>query len=86
MPEITFQDVSLRGRGRPRLEGLSFALGSGVTAVMGASGAGKTSLLNLLVGFERADGGEIQAPDSVAWVPSGLGLWPSYTVSEHLEK
>ncbi len=52
-------EVTLRGRDRPRLDGISVEIPRGVCAVMGHSGAGKTSLLNLLVGFERADAGRI---------------------------
>jgi len=45
----------------PRLAGLSVNIGPGVTAVLGCSGAGKSSLLNLLVGFETLDRGELVA-------------------------
>ncbi|HEX8295738.1 MAG TPA: ATP-binding cassette domain-containing protein [Chthoniobacteraceae bacterium] len=40
-----------------RLHELSVEIHPGITAVIGWSGAGKTSLLNLLVGFERAERG-----------------------------
>jgi ABC-type sulfate/molybdate transport systems ATPase subunit/sugar lactone lactonase YvrE len=52
------RDVMLRGRASPRLDRVTLDIPRGITAVLGASGAGKTSLLNLLVGFERADAGE----------------------------
>jgi len=51
--------VTLSGRGRPRLSDVSLEIGPGVTAILGHSGAGKTSLLNLLVGFEHPDSGTI---------------------------
>lgn len=82
MAEI--EKVTLGGSDRPRLEGVSLTLCQGVTAVMGESGAGKTSLLNLLAGYERPDQGLVACESSVAWVPSGLGLWPGYRVREHL--
>ena len=34
---------------------------NGVTVVMGESGCGKTTLINILMGFEGADGGEISS-------------------------
>lgn len=52
--------VTLRGRPAPRLAEVSLELGPGVTAVLGHSGAGKTSLLNLLVGFEEPDAGSVR--------------------------
>ncbi|HEY2250550.1 MAG TPA: ATP-binding cassette domain-containing protein, partial [Planctomycetaceae bacterium] len=51
--------VTLSGQGRPRLSDVSLEIGPGVTAILGHSGAGKTSLLNLLVGFEQPDKGTL---------------------------
>ena len=59
---IHFRDIRLDlGDGRRRvLDGLNFSLvpGEQVTLV-GASGAGKTTILNLLLGFNQPDGGEL---------------------------
>ena len=43
--------VTLEGRAEPRLSDVSLEIPAGVTAVMGASGAGKSSLLELLTGL-----------------------------------
>jgi iron(III) transport system ATP-binding protein len=71
---------------------VSVAIASGVTAVLGQSGAGKTSLLNLLVGFETPDAGSVRsslvARDDrlpVFWVPQDDGLWPHVSVADHLK-
>ena len=63
----------------------------GVTAVLGHSGAGKSSLLNLLVGFENPDAGELLADFQrgshripLFWAPADGGLWPHLTVAEHI--
>jgi len=84
-------EVSLSWQGGVRLEGIDLEIPAGVTAIMGYSGAGKTSLLNLLVGFERPDRGDVQrnhihskSPTlDLFWVPHSMGLWPQYTVREH---
>ena len=65
-PLWIFEDVVLAGRERPRLDNVSLEIPAGVTAVVGCSGAGKTSLLNLLVGFERPHRGRIVAPGTFA--------------------
>ncbi|MFV1991543.1 MAG: ATP-binding cassette domain-containing protein [Acidimicrobiales bacterium] len=52
-------DVSLGRSPARRLDRVSLVVRAGVTAVIGPSGAGKTSLLNLLAGFERPDSGTL---------------------------
>lgn len=91
----TLNSVSLSGRDRPRLEGLNAIVPFGRVAILGASGSGKTSFLNLLVGFERPDAGQItfhaddcrQSFDQIPlfWSPADYGLWPHLTVREHLQ-
>jgi iron(III) transport system ATP-binding protein len=63
---------------------LTLNIPSGRVAVLGPSGAGKTSLLNLLVGFTRPTRGSIRAPERIAWVPQDHGLWMAHTAIEHL--
>src|SRR5262245_19146916 len=88
----TLKNVTLRSTHRPRLDAVSCEIQTGVTAVVGDSGAGKSSLLNLLVGFERPDQGEIichcaatRGQLGVYWLPPGDGLWSHLSVQQHLE-
>src|SRR5437879_3216613 len=71
--------------GRARLRDVSLTIPHGVTAVLGCSGAGKTSLLNVLVGYEKAQRGIIHGPRSYYWSPQNHGLWPHCTAREHLK-
>ena len=87
----SLEAVSLAGRRGPRLDCVSVVIARGVTVVLGASGAGKTSLLNLLVQFERPAAGRVQrhvaagaVEPAVFWVPASHGLWSHLTVREHL--
>lgn len=70
--------------GVARLLDVSVSIPRGVTAVFGPCGAGKTSLLNVLAGFEKPARGIFDSPRSVAWAPQNHGLWPHCTVREHL--
>ncbi len=86
----SIENVTLAGL-RPRLDDVSLDIAAGTTAIVGYSGAGKTSLLNLLTEFERPDSGRITAslPQrrdglSLYWVPQTYGLWPHCTVREHI--
>ncbi|MGB5749094.1 MAG: cysteine/glutathione ABC transporter permease/ATP-binding protein CydD [Desulfobacterales bacterium] len=81
---IQLEDVHLSfdGGKRPALQGVSFELREGEqVALVGASGAGKTTTLSLLLGFLRPDSGQIRVngmplgdmtPDSwrrhIAWI------------------
>ncbi len=55
----TLHNVTLFGRGRPRLDRVSVEIPAGRVAVLGASGSGKTSLLHLLVGYEAPSEGRV---------------------------
>ena len=48
------------------LQGVSFTAEIGLTRVTGSSGIGKTTLLRILLGLERADGGTTNA-DRFRW-------------------
>lgn len=87
------KDVSLNCASGVRLASVDLQIREGVTAVMGYSGAGKTSLLNLLVNYETPHEGVVTQGDHFSqedatldlfWVPHSLGLWPQYSVEEHL--
>ncbi|MFF0261410.1 ABC transporter ATP-binding protein [Streptomyces microflavus] len=59
-PAVEFRDVSFGYGDRPVLEGVSFTVPAhGLTAVVGASGAGKTTVFQLIERFYRPGGGAI---------------------------
>jgi len=96
-PAITFGDVSFSYPGRPVLEGAAFSVAAGEhVAVTGASGAGKSTILSLLLGFVRAATGEIEIDgralgdletaawlDRVAWLPQRPTLFHG-TIRENI--
>ena len=94
MPEILWrlENVFLAGNSLYRLEAVSLEIREGITAVLGCSGAGKSSLLNLLIGCEAADRGVVENRCAALghslplyWVPQDYGLWPHLSVRWHLE-
>lgn len=59
-PEIVFQDVTFAHGEQPVLRGLSFTARAGrMTALVGASGAGKTTVFQLLTGMQEPQSGQI---------------------------
>lgn len=60
---VTFRDVTARyqGSSAPALEHISFTAAPGKTVgIIGGTGSGKTTLVNLIPGFYRADEGQVQ--------------------------
>ena len=66
MMEFCVRNLSKSYDGRAVLENVSFIAPVGLTRVSGSSGIGKTTLLRILLGLERADGGEV-APKNLRW-------------------
>lgn len=66
MVELCVTNLSKSYDGRAVLENVSFTAPVGLTRIAGNSGIGKTTLLRILLGLERADGGEA-APKNLRW-------------------
>lgn len=66
MMELCVQQLSKSYAGTPVLSGLSFTARVGLTRVTGSSGIGKTTLLRILLGLEKADGGTV-TPAALRW-------------------
>jgi molybdate transport system ATP-binding protein len=68
-------DVTLRRGGRVMIS--QFAAGSGITALFGPSGAGKTSVLDMVAGLLRPDQGRIAVGGEVLFdSAAGIDLAP----------
>ena len=63
---VDLRGVSKSFGGTDVLRNVSLTLEPGVTCLMAPSGAGKTTLTRILLGLERADGGEV-APKNLRW-------------------
>ena len=64
--ELRVEDLRKSYGGAAVLQGVSFTAEIGLTRVTGSSGIGKTTLLRILLGLERADGGTTNA-DRFRW-------------------
>lgn len=99
-PLLSVTDLRVTYGGVVALRDVDLEVGVGETvAVLGANGAGKTSLLRAVTGLERPTGGSITfdgiqlagakphvgATHGLAHVPDHRGLFPSMTVQENLD-
>lgn len=97
---LRLHEISLTFHENPVLREVSFAADPGVvTALMGPSGAGKTTCLRLLAGLEKPSSGEIHFGEEifssqeillppkqrrVGYCFQDDALWPALTVKDHL--
>lgn len=64
-PVLEVSNLTFR-RGRPILKGIDWRVDPGQHwAILGPNGCGKTSLINLITGYDSATGGTLQIGDSV---------------------
>ncbi|MGC3940742.1 ABC transporter permease [Roseobacter sp. EG26] len=97
-PMLQVDDLQVYYGESHALQGVSFALGSGVLSIVGRNGMGKTTLCNTITGLTKARSGSIRIAGrditkldpheihrlGVGYVPQGRRVWPSLTVDEHL--
>ena len=73
MTTLRISGVAASYDGRPVLHGLDLVVPSGTTsAILGASGCGKTTLLRVVAGFQHADEGVVQLGERTV---AGPGVW-----------
>jgi glycerol transport system ATP-binding protein len=93
--KLTLENLGKTVSGEMHLDGINCAFASGINIVLGPTGAGKTSLLRLLAGLDRAtngkillDGKDITAQGvkqrNVAMVYQQFVNYPSLTVYENI--
>lgn len=94
---IDVQQAAIRFGEASALDGLDLQVGPGeVYALLGANGAGKSTTLNLLLGFLRPDSGTVRvdgvdpaanparARARIAYLPEQVALYPSLSGAENL--
>jgi branched-chain amino acid transport system ATP-binding protein len=96
---LQLDEVSVHYGQLRAVKGITFSLREGeVWVLLGANGAGKSSLLRALVGLEPLASGEIlfrgrsmkgvashrRAATGIGYLPEGRGVFPSLTVEENI--
>lgn len=72
---LRIESVDFAYEGRPVFESLSLTIPAGeFTAVVGPSGVGKTTLVDLIIGLQQPQGGRVTV-DCVALTDMDLGAW-----------
>ena len=93
---IKLNDISKSFKNKKALDKLSLEVSSGeIYGLLGANGAGKSTTLNLLLGFLRPDSGSIEIIDStnnktitnneIGYIPENVNLYPYLSGIENLD-
>ncbi|MES0491504.1 MAG: ABC transporter ATP-binding protein [Leptospirales bacterium] len=65
---ITFKNVTKTFNGKNAIKNISFNIQQGkATAIIGPNGSGKTTIINLILGFLKADSGDVLFQEESAW-------------------
>ncbi|VEB96431.1 Aliphatic sulfonates import ATP-binding protein SsuB [Cedecea lapagei] len=90
-PGIQVRDLSLRFGSQTVFERLNFDIpGGSFVALLGASGAGKTSLLKIIAGLAQASSGSVICSDGqpvagrIAWMGQKDLLYPWLTIEQNV--
>jgi len=79
--ELRVENLCKTYRGERVLADVSFTAGVGVTCIMAPSGTGKTTLLRILLGLERADSGTVSGAEERRWA----AVFQEDRLLEHLD-
>ena len=93
---IQLKHIDKKFKDKVALDNLSLEVKSGeIYGLLGANGAGKSTTLNLLLGFLNADSGEINMVDTIddlviqkdkiGYIPENVNLYPYLTGVENLD-
>ena len=93
---IQLSNIEKKFKDKVALDNLSLDVKSGeIYGLLGANGAGKSTTLNLLLGFLNADKGDIKMLDSddssvinkdrIGYIPENVNLYPYLTGIENLD-
>ncbi|HEU5144152.1 MAG TPA: ATP-binding cassette domain-containing protein [Dermatophilaceae bacterium] len=81
---LTVTGLTLTLGGRRILDDLTASFEPGIHVISGPSGVGKTSLLNVIVGYTQPDSGTIALPGPVSYLFQDELLFTSLTVAANL--
>ena len=94
---IEIESISIHFSGRPVLQNLSLQVPAGrIFGVLGGNGAGKSTMLNIILGFLKPDSGRVRvdgidpgrnAADArarIAYIPESVALYPELSGEENL--
>ncbi len=95
--ELEIRNISKHYKDKKAVDNVSLILTSGVWGLLGANGAGKTSLMRMIAGIVKPTSGEIlydglpihmlkeKYREIFGYLPQEFGFYPEFTVKAYLE-
>ena len=79
MTDLQCTAIAKRFGERTVLTGVNLSVAAGsITAILGSSGSGKTTLLRIVMGFIRADSGQVRIGDAIVVDAPGVHVVPQH--------
>jgi len=95
---IQIQNVTKSFKGKTALQNLNLGINEGeILGLLGANGAGKSTTINLLLGFLKPDSGQVtinqldcstkpkQVRELIGYIPENVNLYPYLSGTENLD-
>lgn len=92
--ELVIDSVSKKYGNKAAVDGVSLRLNAGVTGLLGANGAGKTTIMRMIcdilkptegsISFDGTDASEESYRDVLGYLPQDFGYYPSFTGRDFL--
>ena len=95
--ELEIRNISKHYKDKKAVDNVSLTLTPGVWGLLGANGAGKTSLMRMIAGIVKPTAGEIlydglpiqmlkeKYREVFGYLPQEFGFYPEFTVQSYLE-
>jgi len=84
-PLLTLENIEAGYKDLKVLQGVSLHVNQGeIVALLGQNGAGKSTILKVIIGLLKHTRGHVKTAATIAYVPQGKRIFPNLTIKENV--